>query len=312
VVTDANGCTGASADHVLRQFPDAAVPVISRSGDTLTSTPAAGWQWYRNGQPIAGATARTYVTSLDGSYTVRIADANGCHAFSDAVVISKLVAIVTAVNVPLLQAAPGERVIVPVRLVSQNNIQALSPRDFSAELRFNKTLLFPTGATPLGTVQGRERVIPFRGAFADLRTPLAELSFIALLGDSDRTPLRLGNFTWADARASVVTSDGEFLVTVCREGGTRLFLGDAQFGVAAHPNPFNASTVIEYTTIGTGAAQLFVLDALGRRVATLADGPREPGTHRTVFDASNLSSGMYRVLLVAEGLSSSVLLMLAK
>ena len=55
-----------------------------------------------------------------------------------------------------------------------------------------------------------------------------------------------------------------------------------------------------------------MIDALGRRVATLAEGSVEPGVHRTVFAASALASGMYRVLLVGDGMAASVVLMMAK
>jgi hypothetical protein len=199
-----------------------------------------------------------------------------------------------------------------VRLALQNNIAALSRKDYAAELRFNKSLLYPTGSTPAGSIQGAERVIPFIGVYADNQNPLTELTFTAMLGDSERTALRLVNFAWGDSNATAFTTEGEFLLIVCREGGARLFDGGARFGVTAHPNPFNASTVIEYTTISSDPVALFVVDALGRRVTTLAEGTVTPGTHRTVFDASALASGMYRVLLVGEGMAASVVLMMAK
>jgi hypothetical protein len=64
-----------------------------------------------------------------------------------------------------------------------------------------------------------------------------------------------------------------------------------------YPNPFNPSTTIQYTiTGGVGTlheASLQVFDVLGRRVATLVDGPVAPGTHSVKFDASRLSSGVY-------------------
>jgi hypothetical protein len=311
IVTDANGCSGASADHAVMVYPAPVKPVITRSGDTLTSTVAATYAWYVDGVK-QGVTTQSVVTRSAGSYVVRITDANGCRAESDPIDMAKTVSIQTTIALPSVQAAPGERVIVPLRLASQNNIAALSRKDYAAELRFNKSLLYPEGATPIGSIQGAERVIPFSGVFSDTQTPLTELTFTAMLGDSERTALRLVNFAWGDSNATAVTTDGEFLLTICREGGARLFDGGARFGVTAHPNPFNASTVIEYTTISSDPVALFVVDALGRRVATLAEGTVAPGKHRTVFDASGLASGMYRVLLVGDGMAASVVLMMAK
>lgn len=55
-----------------------ALPVISENGGVLSSTTGATYQWYMNGELIAGATQSTYVPSATGMYLVRITDANGC------------------------------------------------------------------------------------------------------------------------------------------------------------------------------------------------------------------------------------------
>lgn len=55
-----------------------AIPTISESAGTLNSTSATTYQWYLNGQPIAGATNQSYTPTQSGIYLVRITDANGC------------------------------------------------------------------------------------------------------------------------------------------------------------------------------------------------------------------------------------------
>ncbi|MCK6648377.1 MAG: aryl-sulfate sulfotransferase [Bacteroidia bacterium] len=55
-----------------------AIPTISESTGTLNSTSATTYQWYLNGQPIAGATNQSYTPTQSGIYLVRITDANGC------------------------------------------------------------------------------------------------------------------------------------------------------------------------------------------------------------------------------------------
>ena len=63
------------------------------------------------------------------------------------------------------------------------------------------------------------------------------------------------------------------------------------------PNPFNPSTVIEYTLAGSGRARLTLFDLLGREVAVLVDGEQAAGTHRIVFGPRSapvpLASGVY-------------------
>ncbi|MBL7754498.1 MAG: aryl-sulfate sulfotransferase [Chitinophagaceae bacterium] len=58
--------------------PAPAIPTITLSGSTLSSSSATSYQWYLNGQQIAGATSQTYTPTSSGIYLVRITDNNGC------------------------------------------------------------------------------------------------------------------------------------------------------------------------------------------------------------------------------------------
>lgn len=66
-----------------------------------------------------------------------------------------------------------------------------------------------------------------------------------------------------------------------------------------YPNPFNPVTTISYTLPEAADIQLHVYDALGRRVATLADGFAAAGSYTTTLDASGWSSGLYLYILQA-------------
>lgn len=75
---------------------------------------------------------------------------------------------------------------------------------------------------------------------------------------------------------------------------------DEQEGIPAeimlnqnYPNPFNPATIIEFHLDQAQNVTLDVLDLTGRQVARLAHGPKNVGSHRVLFDASQLSSGMY-------------------
>ena len=68
------------------------------------------------------------------------------------------------------------------------------------------------------------------------------------------------------------------------------------------PNPFNPSTVFEFSVPGRGRARLSVCDILGREVAVVFDGNAEAGRLvRVVFDASELSAGIYFATLEWKG-----------
>ena len=59
------------------------------------------------------------------------------------------------------------------------------------------------------------------------------------------------------------------------------------------PNPFNPSTTVRFHIPNGMTARVEVFDALGRRVALLADAPFAAGEHRLGFDARGLASGVY-------------------
>lgn len=66
-----------------------------------------------------------------------------------------------------------------------------------------------------------------------------------------------------------------------------------------YPNPFNPSTTISYSipNVASGFSQgnvkLTVYNILGQKIATLVNQHQKPGNYKTVFDASNLPSGIY-------------------
>jgi photosystem II stability/assembly factor-like uncharacterized protein len=60
-----------------------------------------------------------------------------------------------------------------------------------------------------------------------------------------------------------------------------------------YPNPFNPTTTIEFSIPKAGLVSLSVYNTLGEEVATLVHEELGEGTHRRVFSASGLASGVY-------------------
>lgn len=67
------------------------------------------------------------------------------------------------------------------------------------------------------------------------------------------------------------------------------------------PNPAAGRVALPYRVAAAGHVRLTVVDALGRTVATLADGVRSAGEHTASLDARRLAPGVYAVVLDAGG-----------
>lgn len=79
-----------------------------------------------------------------------------------------------------------------------------------------------------------------------------------------------------------------------------------------YPNPFNPSTVIRFALPVESKVTLKVYNILGQEVATLIDGEMVAGYHKVVFNANNLSSGVYFYRLDANKFSKTMKFMLVK
>lgn len=61
------------------------------------------------------------------------------------------------------------------------------------------------------------------------------------------------------------------------------------------PNPFSVSTILTYHVNSPDRVSLELYDALGRRIRTLEEGTRAPGTYRVRLDGAALPRGLYVV-----------------
>jgi hypothetical protein len=60
-----------------------------------------------------------------------------------------------------------------------------------------------------------------------------------------------------------------------------------------YPNPFNASTMIEYSLPESGPVKVDIFDILGRKIQTLVDETQAAGFHQVAWNGDNLPSGTY-------------------
>jgi hypothetical protein len=72
-----------------------------------------------------------------------------------------------------------------------------------------------------------------------------------------------------------------------------------------YPNPFNASTTIQYNLPKASNVTIDIYDILGRKVETLVSQRKQPGMYTVVWDAKDIPSGIYFYKLQAGDYSQS-------
>ncbi|MBN1884446.1 MAG: immune inhibitor A [Candidatus Krumholzibacteriota bacterium] len=160
-----------------------------------------------------------------------------------------------------------------------------------------------------------------QGVYLDLVSPVADCESFALAATAVPdtflvvTPVRTGTFHYL---ARGIDAEGH-AGRRSRLAGTevdRTTPADLPSAASAfppnRPNPFNPSTIFRYVVGaadapgGLAAVRLELYDAAGRRIATIDEGPRAPGSYAVRWDGTNASgrraaSGVYFARLLVGG-----------
>ncbi|MDC2984611.1 tandem-95 repeat protein, partial [Candidatus Marinimicrobia bacterium] len=81
---------------------------------------------------------------------------------------------------------------------------------------------------------------------------------------------------------------------------------------SAYPNPFNPTTSIEYSVPYKTDVSIIIYDLFGREIATIVNQVKNAGNYEAIWNATNVSSGMYFVKMSASNFESSQKLILIK
>jgi len=79
-----------------------------------------------------------------------------------------------------------------------------------------------------------------------------------------------------------------------------------------YPNPFNPTTTISYEIAKETNVSLKVYDVIGNEIATLVNETKPAGSYQVVFDAANLSNGVYFYKIQAGDFNATKKLILMK
>lgn len=150
---------------------------------------------------------------------------------------------------------------------------------------------------------------------------------------SNGTPCYSSDFDWTFSRVIIPDCGGATLVRFRfgSDGGVgeegwylddfKFYQGEGLVGVQEeearmlpsefalhdpHPNPFNSTTVLNFTLPAQSKIRLEVRNVQGRRVMTLADGTFEAGEHSLTLSGESLASGVYFAILNTTEATSTV------
>ncbi len=80
----------------------------------------------------------------------------------------------------------------------------------------------------------------------------------------------------------------------------------------SYPNPFNATTTLQYSLLQSSGVTIEIYNIVGQRAAILFKGTQQAGEHSITWDASSFPSGVYFARLEIQEQSKSIKMVLLK
>ncbi|KAA3661087.1 MAG: T9SS C-terminal target domain-containing protein [Calditrichaeota bacterium] len=104
-------------------------------------------------------------------------------------------------------------------------------------------------------------------------------------------------FTVADPGGASASVSAVFSVKNTASGVQELTLPDEFALHQNYPNPFNPQTTIAFDLKQSGEVKLTIYDITGRMVTKLVDNFVQAGRHKIVWDATNVATGTYLIVI---------------
>jgi hypothetical protein len=327
---DSNGCVATDTISILvlpRPEVIASDDASICPGDStqLAATGGVSYSWApTDGLSCSDCMAPMASPSQSTAYIVTATDAGGCSATDTVIVRVNTVPVQVRAHInDYYTVEPGKQVKVPVLLddVIENKIDAARVRSFDFSLKYDSTVLKLDNGGLASMLEGtmcsdwRSEVIQdVPGSFvARLHAPsnasltesgnLLNLEFSGYVGQVSETDIEF-SVGLPDARCTEVISDaGKARIIACGLNFRLIELTGSGFVLKQNrPNPFNPTTIIDFSVPLDGYALLQVFDAAGREVTRLVDGELKSGDYSVVFDATKLPSGVYAYRLISSGM----------
>ncbi len=298
-VEDSSGCVGTSPPTTVFVNPPPAVPIITRAGRDLISSPAAAYQWQRNDSLLAGATSRVVGEVSAGIYRVAITDSNGCSSLSDPFVFGAG----HVVWLDTVRAEVGQRVRLLLR-IEPALAAADSVRDFSLSIGVPPLALYTHCAGTPGvpatgeadsvrmTSRGRFKITRPGSGNALAGAVLAWIEVEGLASGQTLNPVTVDSITIGTNQDVRVAGPGLVILSGCAIGRAETFIKGVQI-LSVAPVPTRDRVTLRYVASAGASATLTLIGAGGTAVDTWAL-TVAPGVEQAAsVDLAHVPSGTY-------------------
>lgn len=197
----------------------------------------------------------------------------------------------------------GDTVLLPLRLENVRFLREAGIREFSASLRFNRTIMYPLGTDKGSADAAGNRIIPLRLPLPNplpADSVLARIPFRITLGNTTATQVFLDNPASGGICLNLDTASARTSASrICLAGGTRLvqIATTATALASAKPNPVTDISTIDLSLMERGYTTLTLYNTMGQAVKQLLGAEMEAGTYSLTADAASLPSGLYFMIL---------------
>lgn len=268
-----------------------ALPVCPCDSITIAAPEGYSYIWSNS------ETSQSITVNQSGTYTVLITNENGCS--TTALQEIEFMNTELAIKMDTIAAATGDIINMPIRITNYKNLKECGYLNYSGEIRFNKSLLYPLGYFKNSYIDGDEQVIGFESTDSD--TILTNILFRTLLGDDSCTAIKfnLSSFKSDCEKINIIANQGLFcLSNLCYEPVARLIKTTPKLYLSQnYPNPFIEDSMVDFTIIEQGLNRLYLVDIFGEIVLMIDDSITMPGQYQRIIDGSKLTAGNYFCIL---------------
>lgn len=245
------------------------------------------------GQPIIGIVQRHPKHLEQGFWYAanRTHDANGWH---------------TTVSMPDITGRNGQTITVPISMVSTQKMVVGGLRNWTARIRFNKSMLEPRGVTNLEEADNYY-IVTLSGAATDTIQQLASFDAFVRLGNDTSTVLEFESFQWLEeSRMRIYAESGSFTdLSICKAGGPRLTAVAGHPILRLTPQPVADKGELLCLFAQDEVIRVLIYDGAGTPVREIYSGPVAAGELHLPFTTMDLAAGAYVMSVRTERHSAS-------